>query len=136
MFCGHESHQSARYDIQYGQVREYQSSSGKIVASGTGATGWASSIARATGVEATELPAPTDDTLYFMVREAWPSAFTGADVVRGLVGSGGQSLKVTSKMQDGGVLFGDGIESDALHFSYGQHAEFRVSERVLNLVVP
>lgn len=40
LFVGHRSHQSARYRIGDGQVEEEQSSSGLIVATGTGATGW------------------------------------------------------------------------------------------------
>lgn len=44
IFVGHRSHQSARYQLAGdGQVEE-QSSSGIIVATGTGATGWARSI--------------------------------------------------------------------------------------------
>ena len=40
------SHQSARYTLAVGERAERQSSSGLIVATGTGATGWAASIHR------------------------------------------------------------------------------------------
>ena len=46
IFVGHRTHQSARYELGVGGVNEHQSSSGLIVATGTGATGWAQSINR------------------------------------------------------------------------------------------
>ena len=70
LFVGHASHQSARYTIQAGGRQERQSSSGVIIATGTGATGWASSINRAYG-DALALPKPTAGTL------AWSSARRG-----------------------------------------------------------
>jgi NAD kinase len=51
IFVGHRSHQSARYRIETDGEAEDHSSSGLIVASGTGATGWARSIAEATHLE-------------------------------------------------------------------------------------
>ncbi|MFT6396684.1 MAG: hypothetical protein ACJAYU_001427 [Bradymonadia bacterium] len=133
VFCGHRSHQSAKYDLKYDVETEYQSSSGLIVTTGTGATGWASSIAKASGLKAGALPAPTDPSIYFMVREAWASSFTGSGLTTGSVGAA-RGLVVTSKMQEGGLLFGDGIESDALKFEWGQRVQFSVAERTLNLV--
>ncbi|MBX7197482.1 MAG: hypothetical protein K1X94_35885, partial [Sandaracinaceae bacterium] len=62
IYCGHRTHQSSRYRLALGAREERHSSSGLIVATGTGATGWSLSIARAVG--ATELlPAPTDRAL-------------------------------------------------------------------------
>ena len=46
IFVGHRSHQSARYEIAVEGKDESQSSSGLIVSSGTGATGWARSSVR------------------------------------------------------------------------------------------
>ncbi len=137
LFVGHASHQSARYDLRLAEQSEFQSSSGIIITTGTGATGWASSIAEATGLPAEELPEPTADWGYFLVREAWASPSTGTGLVRGKVGrQEGEVLKVTSKMQEGGLIFGDGIESDHLRFGWGQTARVRISERALNLAVP
>ncbi|TGV28982.1 hypothetical protein EN811_30350, partial [bacterium M00.F.Ca.ET.168.01.1.1] len=48
IFVGHRSHQSARYRIEAEGEAEDHTSSGLIVASGTGATGWARSIMEAT----------------------------------------------------------------------------------------
>ena len=135
LFCGHRTHQSAKYDLSYNGTVEYQSSSGVIITTGTGATGWASSIASATGLKQAALPTPTAPQIYFLVREAWSSSFTGSDIVSGPVDPN-VSLTITSKMQEGGALFGDGIESDALDFGWGATATFRVSDRTLNLVAP
>ncbi|MEL6177468.1 MAG: hypothetical protein AAFS10_00875 [Myxococcota bacterium] len=135
LFCGHRSHQSAKYDIDFDGVREYQSSSGLIVATGTGATGWAQSIASTTGLELSDLPNPTEPGVMFLIREAWASTFTGTDLLCGWV-SPHCPLRITCKMQEGGVIFGDGIESDHLAFGWGELATFQVAARTLNLVVP
>ena len=68
IFVGHQSHQSARYQLKFQGGTEHQSSSGLIVATGTGATGWARSIHLASK-SAVPLPRPTDPTLAFFVRE-------------------------------------------------------------------
>src|SRR5262245_24150332 len=41
IFVGHRTHQSARYRLDIGKRHERHSSSGVIVSTGTGATGWA-----------------------------------------------------------------------------------------------
>jgi NAD kinase len=76
VFVGHRSHQSARYRIRSGEYEERHSSSGLIVATGTGASGWARSIVRERA-ERVALPAPTEERLTFLVREAFPSVATG-----------------------------------------------------------
>ena len=44
IYIGHQTHQSSRYLLRCGGDRERQSSSGVIVATGTGSTGWVRSI--------------------------------------------------------------------------------------------
>jgi hypothetical protein len=132
VFVGHHSHQSARYRIAFGGSQEDQSSSGLIVATGTGASGWALSISRERSQPAA-LPAAVDPRLAFFVREAWPSKATGATIVTGSLAEGDE-LTVTSAMNDGGVVFGDGIESDRLAFPWGVVAHLRVAPRRLRLV--
>ncbi len=132
VFVGHRSHQSARYTLSYGRDRERHSSSGLIVATGTGSTGWARSIARARG-EAVPLPAPTSGDLVFFVREAFPSVTTGTSLTEGVVGPGA-TLGVRSEMNDGGVAFGDGIEDDAIDFHWGQEVSVRAAPAPLLLV--
>lgn len=133
VFVGHHSHQSARYTLRVGDQRERQSSSGLIVATGTGATGWAASIHRATRCHL-PLPAPTDPSLLLLVREAWPSAITGADLLAAAV-TGGVPCTVTSAMDDG-TVFGDGIEGDPLPFDHGRTVLLRPADQQLHLVRP
>jgi hypothetical protein len=128
IYLGHPSHQSARYRLSTEDGRsERQSSSGVIVATGTGATGWCRSIWQATGSTLT-LPAPTDPDLVWFVREAWPSPATGTDLTEGIGG-----LTLTAET-DGLVAFGDGIERDRLTLSWGQTATVTRSARTLRLV--
>lgn len=132
IFLGHRSHQSARYRIEVGGREERQSSSGLIVASGTGATGWASSIHRERAASF-GLPAPQAAELAWFVREAWPSIATGVDLTAGLL-QPGDCLRIVSEMEDG-VVFGDGIEADRLNVPWGQPVEVRRADEVLRLVV-
>jgi hypothetical protein len=132
VFIGHRSHQSARYTLAANGARERQSSSGLIVATGTGATGWAASIQRAAGLRL-DLP-PTAPRLGFLVREAWPGPATGADLVAGLVEDA--PLAVTSEMDEGGTIFADGIETDRLAFGWGRRVTVAPAARRLNLAVP
>lgn len=132
VFIGHESHQSARYRLNVGAVAERQSSSGLIVATGTGATGWARSIHQATR-SALALPAATAAALVFFVREAFPSVATGTNVTEGLL-EGDGTLRLTSEMNSGGVIFGDGIEADRIELRWGQHVTVHPADTTLNLV--
>lgn len=134
LFLGHRSHQSARYWVDVTTEQERQSSSGIIIATGTGSTGWARSINRSRN-DALELPAPEDRQLAYYVREAFPSNTTGTSISAGLITDQAQ-LRVRSEMNEGGVIFGDGIESDYLEFNWGVQAEIRVAQQTLELVIP
>ncbi len=132
LFIGHRSHQSARYRLAVDGEEERQSSSGVLVSTGTGSTGWASSLCRnRTG--APDLRAPMDRALIYLVREAWPSVATGVGLTDGVLGAD-DVLRLTSEMEDG-VVFGDGIESDALELSWGRVLDVRLADRCLRLVV-
>ncbi len=131
IFIGHRSHQSARYEIETAGTSELQSSSGVIVTSGTGATGWARSISEATGLV---LPLdPQERALAFMVREPFPSRTTGTVLRAGKLAEA--NLTIRSRMNDGGTVFADGMEQDHLLFDYGRRLSIRPAERVLHLVV-
>jgi len=132
IFIGQAGHQSARYHIKWADRTERQSSSGVIVATGTGATGWACSVNR-TRAAPLKLPAPQDPQLAFFVREAFPSRATRVGVDAGLIARG-ESLQIQSRMNDSGVVFGDGIEEDFLAFHWGCSLEVRLAERRLHLV--
>jgi hypothetical protein len=131
IYVGHASHQSSRYTVRCGEMHEHQSSSGLIVATGTGASGWARSIA-AERHTSLALPAPGDERLVFFVREAWPSVGTGTSLTEGVIAPP-MHVDVISEMDDGGVVFGDGIESDRLHLGWGQTLTAGVAPERLRL---
>jgi NAD kinase len=130
VFVGHRSHQSARYRIAVHSAEENHSSSGLIVASGTGATGWARSIMEATGVH---LPLePQEKAVAYFVREPFPSVATGTTLRAGKLSDGG--LTITSRMNEGGTIFADGMEQDRIAFDWGRRLTVAPSARTLNLV--
>lgn len=132
VYLGHPSHQSARYQLQApGGAPERQSSSGVLVGTGTGATGWCRSAWQERH-SPLELPAPTDASLCWFVREAWPSPATGTSQTQGLLHTG-EPLQVTSET-DGLVLFGDGIEADRISLAWGQRTAITTADRRLALV--
>jgi NAD kinase len=133
IFVGHRSHQSARYDIAIADKHEFQSSSGLIVSSGTGSTGWARSLMESMHVPLTLKP--EEQALAYFVREAFPSVSTGTSIRAGKIGSG-TPIQVTSRMNEGGVIFADGIEQDHLNFDWGRITEVSIAKRQLNLVLP
>lgn len=133
IFVGHRSHQSARYVLECPGGSERQSSSGLIVTTGTGASGWARSIATERK-SSLALPLPTERTLAFFVREAWPSVATGNQLTQGVLDDS-SPLVVVSEMNEG-VAFGDGIEADRLSLNWGQTVTIGLARRVLRLVTP
>lgn len=131
IFVGHRSHQSARYRIEAGGEAEDQSSSGLIVASGTGVTGWARSIAEATHLA---VPLGTEEAAVgYWVREPFPSRTSTTRLRAGKLTDA--PLTVTSRMNDGGVVFADGIEQDFLSFGWGRQVRLSSAGRTLNLAV-
>ena len=130
IFVGHASHQTARYTLGLPDGRaERQASSGLIVSTGTGATGWCRSVwvQRRSQVR---LPGPTEPRLAWFVREAWPSPATGTGLVEGEL-----VTELTVDIEsDRLVAFGDGIESDALTLSWGQRVSMRLARQQLRLV--
>ncbi|MGW1819635.1 hypothetical protein ACWCQM_39540 [Streptomyces sp. NPDC002125] len=134
IYLGPPGHQTARYRIGPDgtpTAGESQASSGVLVGTGTGSTGWLRSLWLERGSRL-PLPAPSDPRLVWFVREAWPSPATGTSMVSGELGRGdGLTLTVES---DRLVVFGDGMESDALELTWGQSVRLGVSDTTLNLV--
>ncbi|CAJ1580540.1 hypothetical protein [[Mycobacterium] wendilense] len=131
IFVGHASHQTARYTLTLPDGRvEHQASSGLIVSTGTGATGWCRSIwqQRASTMV---LPAPTEPRLSWFVREAWPSPATGTGLVEGDFGAAELTIVAES---DRLVTFGDGIETDALQLAWGQRVTVGLAQQRLRLL--
>ena len=75
-----------------------------------------------------------DDKLLFVVREPFPSRSTQAGIVYGRL-DGKDSFKILSKMSGGGVVFSDGIESDAIEFNAGTEVTIRIASKKGVLVV-
>lgn len=132
VFLGHASHQSARYVLRGSGEAERQSSSGIVVTTGTGATGWGRSIVleRHTPLP---MPAPDEPALAWFVREAWPAPAFGTAQTEGRIAAG-EVLEITSELDEGGVVFGDGIESDHVTFGWGMVARVGVARERLRLV--
>ena len=148
LFIGPRSHGSARYQIEYAGRREQHSSSGLIVSTGAGCTGWLRSVvagawqvAQHFGGAAEQAPGPErlalgwdSDRLWFAVREPFVSKTSQASIVFGQLAPG-QELVLTSHMPDYGVIFSDGIESDFLAFNSGFIARIGLAERRAHAIV-
>jgi NAD kinase len=142
LFIGARTHVSARYRIRVGEKREAQSSSGVLVSTGAGSTGWMSSVFNmASGVTAfaggragggMQL-AWDDPRLLYAVREPFISRHSSAGIVAGLLNPGTE-LVLESLMPSGGVIFSDGMESDFLDFNSGTVGRVRAASQRAVLV--
>ncbi|WP_328354996.1 hypothetical protein OG800_14000 [Streptomyces sp. NBC_00445] len=134
IYLGAGGHQTARYRLGLeddGGVVEAQASSGVIVGTGTGATGWIRSVWQERGTRL-RLPAPTEERLLWFVREAWPSPATGTSLVAGeLAAATRLRLTVESERL---VAFGDGMETDAVALTWGQTVLVGVCRERLRLI--
>jgi NAD kinase len=146
LFIGPRSHTSARYAIAFDGRSEQQSSSGIIVSTGLGSSGWFRSIVTgAAGIAAAWSGQPPAvetaagfpweaDHLYFSVREPWPSTTSATAIGFGKI-TRQAPLTLVSQMPEHGVIFSDGIESDYLQFNAGSRAVIGVADRKGLLVV-
>ena len=144
LFVGAASHVSARYRISFGEAHEEHSSSGIIVTTPAGSTGWLSSVFNMTAAvedvagglgRLDTYPRPTADELLFVVREPFRSKRTQCGLVAGRVRAG-HPLQLESLMPAGGVIFSDGVEADFLRFNAGAVATIGPAEEVARLVQP
>ncbi len=131
VYVGPASHQTARYRLDAAPGTERQASSGVLVGTGTGATGWLRSLWQQ-GRGDPALPGPTDRRLVWFVREAWPSPATGTSLVAGELAAA-QRLGLTVE-SDRLVAFGDGMEADALELTWGQTVRLGIADAALRLV--
>lgn len=132
LYLGDPGHQSSRYTLTVpDRGTERQSSSGIIVGTGTGSTGWSSSIANDREL-LDWLPAAAADSLAWFVREAWPSPATGRTLEYGAL-QASQRLELVAESELL-VAFGDGIEHDRLSIAWGQHLTVGTSTHRLALV--
>lgn len=141
LFIGASSHVSARYKISYNLATEEHSSSGVLVSTKAGSTGWLSSVFNmAYGVAGMfeknmhpKQPKLNDNDLLFAVREPFKSIRTQTGITAGLL-RGKRTLIIESLMPSNGVIFSDGIESDFLKFNSGTIATIGLAEEKAKLV--
>ena len=134
LFIGPKSHTSARYRVKWQGQQEFQSSSGIIVSTGLGSTGWFQSIiAGAQAIAGTHSHPLSqgfgwdEKRLQFSVREPFRSRMTGTELVFGTIEQT-TPLQLESLMPENGVIFSDGIEDDYLHFNAGCIASIGIAE--------
>ncbi len=141
LFIGPKTHTSARYELTWADKTETQSSSGIIVSTGLGQTGWLTSIltgAKNISGAADKLNSFVNmewdsEYLYFAVREPFPSQTTQTDLTLGRVDNK-HPLTVTSYMPANGVIFSDGMENDAIAFNAGTRLNIGLAKTVGKLV--
>ena len=146
IFIGPRSHTSARYAITFAGHTENHSSSGVIISTGVGSTGWLKSLlAGAVGITRNAAAAPKlalvtsefpwdSNYLLFTVREPFPSKTTQASLVFGRIDPKAP-LVLVSQMPEQGVIFSDGIETDFLEFRSGTSATITIADKHGCLVV-
>jgi NAD kinase len=152
LFIGPKSHTSALYKIKIGQRQEQHSSSGIIVSTGLGSTGWFKSLVvgatkitkalikegelvmvdssgRMTRHKNYEGSFPWNAKyLHFTVREPFPSTTSAATLVFGKI-TAQKPMLLISQMAENGIIFSDGIENDFLEFNSGTQATIGVAEK-------
>ena len=145
-FIGQKTHVSSRYTLHIDNLQERQSSSGIIVSTGLGSTGWLKSIIAGASqlisqigdaqkkVDSVGNVPWNADYLLYSVREPFPSQNSLASLVFGQV-TRQNPLRVLSEMAENGVIFSDGIESDYLVFNSGIQATIYPSEHKGKLVI-
>ena len=147
LFIGQQTHMSSRYTLEFQGKSESQSSSGIIVSTGAGSTGWYRSVvtgALAISQQFRGGPAKPNENDYrfdwdadyvkFSVREPWPGDRWGSDIIHGTIYKG-EYLTIESKMPESGRIFSDGIEKDFIDFNSGTIASIGVSDKKVNLLV-
>jgi NAD kinase len=142
LFIGATSHISARYQLTFKNQTEEQSSSGIIVSTQAGSTGWLSSVFNM-GFGIHKFVEPNhrtkkevklqDNQLMFAVREPFESKRTKTKTTVGII-AGQSKLVVQSLMPGNGLIFSDGIETDFLKFNSGAIATIGIAEEKANLV--
>lgn len=144
LFIGPSSHISARYSISMGDYSENQSSSGIIVSTGAGSTGWLSSLFNmANSIHQTFAniqaipykPISRDsDQLVFVVREPFLSKSSQINLTSGIINPGNE-LIIESHMPQNGIIFSDGIHADFIKFNAGSIATIKLAEVKVKLVL-
>ncbi len=139
VFIGRGDHISVRYELIHAGKRQKQSSSGIIVSSGVGASGWMRSIKTqireiaGTAKGLPYSPKPTDRKFLFFVREPFVSPDTKTSLNSNYV-TPEYPLEIISKMPTGGFIYSDGVFEEGLSWNMGDKAVVTVGEKVLKFV--
>jgi NAD kinase len=142
LFIGASSHVSARYKITFNKNIEEHSSSGLIVSTQAGSTGWLSSIFNmaygVTGMFEKNLkhkrPKLKESELLFAVREPFKSIKTQTGIASGIIRNQNK-LTIESFMPSNGIIFSDGVEKDFLKFNSGSIATIGVAKETAKIVM-
>jgi len=143
LFIGVNSHVSARYKISYNKNNEEHSSSGIIVSTPSGTTGWLSSIFNMTYsisnlIEKNSVkrmqPKLKNEQLMFIVREPFLSKKTQINICGGIITTA-RELVLESLMPSNGIIFSDGIEADFLNFNAGTVVTISIAKEKAQLVI-
>ena len=143
LFIGAASHVSARYQLTFNSKTEEHSSSGIIVSTQAGSTGWLSSIFNMSyGINKfieknnskRKYAKLKDNQLMFAVREPFASKRTQVETTAGII-TGQSKLIIQSFMPNNGLIFSDGVEVDFLKFNSGAIATIGIAEEKANLVL-
>jgi len=131
---------SARYQLNINGLSENQSSSGLIISTGLGSSGWLKSVvigaAGILGQVNQQTPQFSWDSryLYYAVREPFPSQTTGTSLVYGKIEEVSH-FSLTSQMANYGIIFSDGMIDDSIGFNTGISVEIGLAEQQGCLVV-
>lgn len=142
-FIGHQAHKSARYKVHFQNREEQQSSSGIIVSTGAGSTGWLSSLINmancinaqfgGSGTIQQQQLSWNTDKLVFVVREPFLSRASNIQLTSGFI-TQQQQLRLESSMPKEGVIFSDGVTDDFIAFNSGTIAHIGIAEEKAILV--
>lgn len=148
IFIGKSDHSSALYKIRHIGEEEHHSSSGIIVSTPMGATGWQRSVVEGSlrihsaitdtpfqQADGSSPPRRNDESLRFWVREPWPSIKSQSALVAGTI-TGHAPLLVTSEMGEGGIVFADGMQADSFPFPAGESFQIAPAATKGRLVTP
>ncbi|WP_347173849.1 sugar kinase [Polaribacter uvawellassae] len=142
-YIGADSHVSSRYSIEFNGEKEQQSSSGIIISTGAGSTGWLSSIFNMTNNISEYYNSKNNsgttlnwdaNKLVFVVREPFRSKMSQINIGYGII-TKTNKLRIESNMPTKGIIFSDGIESDFLNFNSGSTVDIGVSEDKARLII-
>ncbi|MCH2044439.1 MAG: sugar kinase [Saprospiraceae bacterium] len=142
-YIGHQSHKSARYKVNFQNREESQSSSGVIISTGAGSTGWLSSLINMANCISSQFGSSTaiqqqrmswdTDRLIFIVREPFLSRASKINLTTGFI-TNQHKLRLESSMPKEGVIFSDGMMDDFIAFNSGAVVDIGIAKEKAILV--